>query len=388
MSQEFEVAVVGASLAGLAAAIKLGADGIDVALVDKDHHPRRKACGEGLSGIGTHALDLLGARPQLRLSERSPLEGYAVYSNSGRTVIDLETASDRPSMGISREILDSSLFATTAEFGSVQPLLGHSVRAVTRERARWKIETDESAFCARQLLIATGTNSKLLSQLGIPITNAADSRFGLTYHCTLDGLHELRCVSIILGDGFEVFCTPLGSSLLNVSVIGSKEALRPFARTEGEALLFASVEEHIGVSIIDRSDALGSGPFGRNATRAFGDGLLLAGDTLESFDPIGGMGMTHALLSGMLAGDALSLTAKDRSKAERSYLEYASSRAAMARPFRGFTRMTKYLLTRLGHTTTFKHLGSSTVSKRFARTVHEGERNGAASLLLQIIGWR
>ncbi len=388
MTQEFEVAVVGASLAGLAAAIKLGSEGVSVLLIDKDHHPRLKPCGEGLSGIGTSALDLLGARGNLVSSEISPLEGYAVYSDSGRTVIGLETAADRPSMGIPRTVLDYGLYLTAVAAGSVHPALGSSVRSVNRMGGRWEIETDEQRYTAKNLLMTTGTNSKLLSQLSIPVSAAPESRFGMTYHCKLAGLHELRCVSIILGHGFELFCTPLGSSQINISVIGNKEALRLFSRTEGEEELFAIVEDRMGIEIADRSEPLGSGPFGRTALRAFTDSALVAGDTLESFDPIGGMGMTHALLSGMLAGDALCAAARNRAATERSFNDYAQARAAMARPFRGFTRMTKYLLTRLGHSATFRKLGPSAVSRSFARTVHDGERNGPASMLLQIIGWR
>lgn len=386
--REFEVAIVGSSLAGNAAAIKLGSEGVDVLLLDKEQHPRRKPCGEGLSGIGTNALELLGVRPRLEHIDHSPLDGYSVHSNSGRTVIGLDSAADRPSMGVPRTELDLALYEAAIATNSVHPALGASVREVRRSGSLWEIETDAERYLARQLLVATGTNTKLLQALAIPTVPAPDSRFGLTFHCTLAGLHELRCVSIILGEGFELFCTPLGTSQLNVSVIGSKEVLRRFSRTNGEDELFSLVEERIGIEIAERSDALGSGPFGRNASRAFGEGALLAGDSLESFDPIGGMGMTHALLSGMLASDALSAVARTRSNAQSIYADYASSRAAMARPFRGFTRMTKYLLTKLGHTATFRKLGPSAVSKSFARTVHDGDRRNAASLLLQIIGWR
>ena len=46
---EFDVAIIGASLAGSAAAITLGRAGLRVALLDKATFPRHKPCGEGLS---------------------------------------------------------------------------------------------------------------------------------------------------------------------------------------------------------------------------------------------------------------------------------------------------------------------------------------------------
>jgi flavin-dependent dehydrogenase len=53
----FDAIVVGVGPAGAVAARELGLQGLRVALLEKTHHPRAKACGEGLlRGRGVFTL--------------------------------------------------------------------------------------------------------------------------------------------------------------------------------------------------------------------------------------------------------------------------------------------------------------------------------------------
>jgi len=62
-----EILIVGAGPSGAAAAVQLGQLGVkDVLLVDRDHFPRDKTCGSGLSPAALHLAEELGIGPQLR----------------------------------------------------------------------------------------------------------------------------------------------------------------------------------------------------------------------------------------------------------------------------------------------------------------------------------
>jgi len=62
-----EILIVGAGPSGAAAAVQLGQLGVkDVLLVDRDHFPRDKTCGSGLSPAALHVAEELGIGPQLR----------------------------------------------------------------------------------------------------------------------------------------------------------------------------------------------------------------------------------------------------------------------------------------------------------------------------------
>src|SRR6266850_3514568 len=60
MSDNCDVIIVGASVAGAALAIHLGRRGLRTVLFDKARFPRRKACGEGLLPHGAAELKSLG----------------------------------------------------------------------------------------------------------------------------------------------------------------------------------------------------------------------------------------------------------------------------------------------------------------------------------------
>jgi len=61
------VLIVGAGPSGAAAAVQLGQLGIrDVLLVERDHFPRDKTCGSGLSPAALHVADKLGIGAELR----------------------------------------------------------------------------------------------------------------------------------------------------------------------------------------------------------------------------------------------------------------------------------------------------------------------------------
>ena len=64
---ETDILIVGAGPAGAAAAVHLGQLGVrDVLLADRDHFPRDKTCGSGLSPSALHVAEALGIGAELR----------------------------------------------------------------------------------------------------------------------------------------------------------------------------------------------------------------------------------------------------------------------------------------------------------------------------------
>ncbi len=82
---DVDVAVVGAGPAGSAAAIVLARAGVRVALIDKATFPRDKCCGDGLTTGALRLLEELGASP-LPLASWQKVDAAWVRSPSGRTI--------------------------------------------------------------------------------------------------------------------------------------------------------------------------------------------------------------------------------------------------------------------------------------------------------------
>ena len=84
-----DAVVVGASLAGSAAATVLARAGARVALVDKASFPRPKACGEMLSPDGVAALARLGLEGAVRAAGAATIRRFALVRPDGGRVAGL-----------------------------------------------------------------------------------------------------------------------------------------------------------------------------------------------------------------------------------------------------------------------------------------------------------
>ncbi len=294
MDEIFDVAIVGASLSGASAAISLGQAGIRTALIDKAHFPRRKPCGEGLSSYGLKQLELLGIKDSILNLPHVGYSGYRVRSGS------VQTAFRSPwgeSITIQRSILDEAVLANALAFSSVT---GFFAKAVTNISGS-TVEFENSTLRARQIIIASGGNSPLLRKIGCKVTQHGPLRAGVTATFKGEFSAPPEAINIILKKGFEIYCTPLAQGRLNLSILApantplnlrevllSPEVIaEAFTENSFNGVLELIPEGRVNIGNVRRSTELSS--------------LILAGDAKEEFDPIGGMGMSHALCSGISA---------------------------------------------------------------------------------------
>jgi flavin-dependent dehydrogenase len=105
----------------------------------------------------------------------------------------------------------------------------------------------------------------------------------------------------------EIYITPLGGQAINVSVVGELDFLQ---RHRDPRKLEASINDSIRCEVALEDTSLGAGHFGARH-ESLDPFLYLVGDAYESFDPLCGLGMTHALASGISAAEAISLVVRD-----------------------------------------------------------------------------
>src|SRR6476620_7053340 len=111
MQNEYDIAIIGGGLAGLAASIQLSKKGYRVVVFEKDSYPSHKVCGEYVSLESWDFLLSLGLPlEELQLPRISKLLLTAPNGKSLTTKLPLG------GFGISRFLLDSSLakIATSA----------------------------------------------------------------------------------------------------------------------------------------------------------------------------------------------------------------------------------------------------------------------------------
>ena len=131
----FDAIVVGAGVAGSAAAIALAQQGRRVAIVEKTEFPRRKVCGEFLSATSVPVLDLLGIGEAWRHRAGPEVRRVSVFS--GDRIIDAPMPQGNLAAhgrALGRDVLDTMMLARAGEIGAriYQPFKALSFRRIAQ----------------------------------------------------------------------------------------------------------------------------------------------------------------------------------------------------------------------------------------------------------------
>ena len=126
----FDVLVVGGGPAGATTALGLARAGRKVALVEKEAFPRRKVCGEFISGPTWSVLRELGVEEELRPLAGPPVRRVALYAGEHRVEANMPGSDASHGRAIGRHHLDTRLLQAAREAGAeiLQPATLESVR--------------------------------------------------------------------------------------------------------------------------------------------------------------------------------------------------------------------------------------------------------------------
>jgi len=338
-----DVAVVGGSLAGSAAAGALSRGGASAVVLEKALFPRQKICGSFLSAEAEPVLKRLGALDEIRATGAETIHRFALVRPDGRRVeVDLPA----PVLSISRARLDS-LVAAAAERHGARIRFGVAVTSFEGNlREGFRLMFPGGELSARVVLGAWGRYSPLDGRLGREFFGLPAPLFGFKKH--LSGRHEHlagRAVLHLFEGGY------LGLSRVEGAVVNLAALARPrvaqsahhdfdelLSRLKKESPSLAADLE--GLSPVPGpvllSEPVHLGPHGCVA----GD-ILVAGDAAGVIDPFTGTGMALALLSGEAAADPIlrflaGQLDTDGLKREHSeaYRKIAGRRFAFSRLFR------------------------------------------------------
>ncbi len=302
----FDAIVVGAGPAGAAAAIVSARAGLRVALVDKSHFPRDKACGDLLGTWALGALKEIGIESD-RFAAYPALRGARLYTptnaSAGASVDPLvHEARVVPRMDFDAELVRQAQ-AAGAE------LIQTRVTALLRERSRViGVSTDAAEIHAPIVIGADGWGSLVARACGIPRAAPRDAGIAVrAYVEHVDELNgEMHFFVLPPGDGYA-WIFPLANGAANVGL--------GFVRDEpGSGQLHAAFERFLSAPTSPARRFFTRATvgerrawplaFGWRGTPLVADGVLLAGDAGSLVSPLSGSGIHHALHSGASAARA------------------------------------------------------------------------------------
>lgn len=334
-----EVIIIGASLAGSAAAIELARSGRSVLLLDKATFPRRKPCGEGLSSRGREELIRLGIGDQEITEIGFGLRGYRIDRKG--SMIELVDSSGL--VGVPRDNLDALVLRRALSFPSAKFRSDFTVRGIHREADCFRVVSHGGELTSRFLILADGSNSRSARSLGLSVPVVNRPRYGTSsaWRVTRGSLPPFVTVSLV--EGGEMYVTPLQNDRCNVSVLGTKQLVQRASRSEEARAMLKRVTSMADLQFDITGDPLGAGPVNIGYRASEIAGALLVGDACETLDPCGGFGMTHALISGRIAAECVCRALSAQARGDE-LSRYAEEREREVRDIRGFTRLTSYMM--------------------------------------------
>ncbi len=336
----YDVAVIGAGVAGSVCAALLGRSGYRVLLIDKATFPRTKICGEGLMPAGRQLLQDLG------LAERLTRAGARDFSAlrfhlPNRRILELDFSDgpvSAPGCVLSRETLDHLLVRFAASQEGVELRERHRLRAARFEHHQvvLKIQNGDQneVIRARAVVAADGIRSRLRAAGGIRCLSSASHRFALR-RLYDDYAAGARAVDVYCLQKAEAYVAPLSGGRARITLLTDK---RHLPRSKGAEHLYEKLLARFP-EIMDRIKAGGhrsrvetTSPVSARFSRCHGDRLILAGDAAGAVDPVTGQGMTMALRDAHLAAQVLSRALKTNRLTADRLRTYTTSRERYFQP--------------------------------------------------------
>ena len=321
MGTTYDVLVVGGGPAGAAAAIRGAAAGLSVVLCDKATFPRDKTCGDGLTASALRLLERLGLDPEA-VPGWEPVDEVVLRSPSGRTVeLPLPGGNGLFAAVAPRASLDAALLDVAAARG-VEIHQSAALEALddSPEQVEAKF-SDGTLVRARQVVAADGMYSTVRRLTGGSGVHLGEWHAFRQY---FNGVTERRLWVIFEPDLLPGYAWvfPVGGGRANVGFGLPRKpgtSVRPMAGQWRDLLQRPALRALIGDGEPEGHHRAWPIPADLGRAPLSSGRVLFAGDAAGATDPMTGEGIGQALLTGVLAAEAVIAAEPDPAAVARHY---------------------------------------------------------------------
>ena len=343
--QEYDAVIVGASLAGCAAAIFLGRAGVRVALVDQ--RPEESA----FKRVCSHYIQASAVQTLERLELLEPMVRAGALRSRGRiwtlgAWIEPPARNRVPAgVNLRRELLDPLIRATAAQAPGVELMLGLTANELVREGGQTRgvvvrERTGESTTLRGRLVVgADGRDSRVAKLAGVERKTYPHGRFA--YGGYFEGPRPAGWphASLWFLNPDMAAAFPTDGDLTFYAAMPSKERLGAFKSDPASALVeFVSrVPDAPPIAASQLVGAVQGKLDMTNVAHAVtAPGLALIGDAALATDPLWGVGCGWALQSAEWLADAIAPALAGREELAHGLARY---RRSHRRALRGHAAM-------------------------------------------------
>jgi 2-polyprenyl-6-methoxyphenol hydroxylase-like FAD-dependent oxidoreductase len=310
---DYDAVIVGASLAGCAAAIQLGRAGNRVAIVEKQPDPLayKRTCSHFIQASGVPAIERLGLLEPIEAAggKRPRVHAWTEWGW-------VEAPPEHAARGINlrREVLDPMVRSTAAETPGVDLMLGWSAERLLRENGSFagvavrNPSGEEHELRARLTIGADGRDSRIAELSEVPVKTSPNARFA--YGAYFEGAspaHAPDATAWFLDPQWAA-AFPTDANLTFYAAMPTKERLPEFKQDPEGALVrfLADIPEAPPIREGRRvGPVLGKVDMTNRMRRPTAPGLALIGDAALAADPLFGVGCGWAFQSAGWMSDAI-----------------------------------------------------------------------------------
>lgn len=350
MTDDFDLIIVGAGIAGSTCALLSARAGLSVLLIERGEHPGSK----NLSGGRLYGYALAAILPDFEshapLERRITREHFSLLTADGGTTLSGQHPASA-SWSILRARFDPWL-AAQAEVAGAQLLCGVTVDALYQEQGRVAgVQCDGEVLRAKVVVLAEGANSLLAERHGLISRPSMESMaLGIKETLSLDKtlLQERFHLeddggAAWLFSGYLCGSRPAGAFLytnqqsLSLGVVAPLASLR--SGPEAASALMAKLKQHPTLRPLVRgaetreyaAHLVPEGGLNAVPLQRAGEGWLLVGDTLRSCINTGVTvrGMDTAMLSAQAAAGAAQAHIRQPTKPLQTLYDCALRRNAL-----------------------------------------------------------
>jgi flavin-dependent dehydrogenase len=316
---EYDVAIVGASIAGCAAATMLGRQGARVALIESHSDPNafKSLCTHALQPSATPVLERLGLVDSILAAGGRPGDSYT-WTRYGWFTYSEEAPpspfSGRSGWNVRRETLDPMVRDLAVHTDGVESLLGWTVTSLLRsgERVSGVVargrDGHEQEIRAKVVIGADGRNSRVAKLAGIPTKVGENKRFIYFAYYRDTPLVTGSDPQVWLLDPEVAYAFPTDAGLTLLACMIPKERLDEFKGDpeRGMQRVFEGLADGPRLDPAKReSKVIGSLDLPNLVRGPTAAGLALVGDAAMACDPLPGVGCGFAFQSASWLSDTL-----------------------------------------------------------------------------------
>lgn len=296
---DYDLAIVGGGIVGLAAALTMYQHGFSVVVLDKaQFEPQHGDRVYAINAASKNLFKQINCWDLVSIDELSPYTHMQVWDLLNKAYIDFDISNvSMPELGtiVSESALKNALLAKIKDYTDLVLLPNNQVEKIIPQKNTVTLKTSQNTYNVQLMILADGSMSFCRQLLNIPVTSWPYHQDAITATVHTKKPHANTAYQVFLPDGTLAFL-PLANQQ-KCSIVWSSNRSKYLLSLEESKFnqeITNALEGKLGqVKIISKCRSF---PLKMIHSQVYtGNNWLLMGDALHTVHPLAGLGLNLGL---------------------------------------------------------------------------------------------